>query len=97
MVLYVISYDVNTINVAGQRRLRRIAKICENYGVRVQNSVFECVMDYATFLSVKDKLTSEMDPKTDSLRFYPMGKKGRERVIHVGSKNVLDVQDVLIF
>lgn len=97
MVLYVISYDVNTSNVAGQRRLRRIAKVCENYGVRVQNSVFECVMDYATFLIVKDKLVSEIDPKTDSLRFYPMGKKGRERVIHVGLKNAVDVQDVLIF
>lgn len=97
MVLYVVSYDVNTSTSSGQRRLRRVAKICENYGIRVQNSVFECVMDYSTFLVFKDKLISEIDPIADSLRIYPMGKNGRDKVIHVGSKDIIDVQDTLIF
>ncbi len=97
MVLYVVSYDVNTSTPSGQRRLRRVAKVCENYGVRVQNSVFECIMDYGTFLLFKDKLVNEIDPVTDSLRIYPMGKNGREKVLHFGSNDILDVQDTLIF
>lgn len=74
MNLYLISYDVATSSPAGQKRLRRVARLCENYGVRVPNSVFECIMDYSTFLSLKHQLECVIDNQTDSLRFTPWVK-----------------------
>lgn len=96
MNLYLISYDVSTISSAGRKRLRRVARLCENYGVRVQNSVFECVMDYATFLRLKHQLENAIDLETDSLRFYPMGKGRREKIIHIGQQRAFDVESPLI-
>ncbi len=95
-MLYLISYDVSTITPAGRRRLRRVAKACEDYGVRVQNSVFECSLQYEAFLSLKRTLLAIMDPNQDSIRFYPLGKNGREKVVHVGVVNGIDVDAPLI-
>lgn len=86
-----ITYDVGVISEGGQRRLRRIAKLCQDYGMRVQNSVFECEVDPAQFVILKDRLMEVFDPEHDSLRFYFLGKKGRQKVEHVGTKVVPDV------
>lgn len=95
-MLYLISYDVCTATPAGKRRLRRVAKACENYGVRVQNSVFECSLPYEAFLQLKLTLQGIMDEKQDSIRFYPLGKSGREKVVHVGVEKGFDVDAPLI-
>ncbi len=96
VMLYIISYDVSTSTPQGKRRLRRVAKACENYGIRVQNSVFECELDYAAFLQLKCQLNELIDSSVDSLRFYPMGKNGRQHVVHVGAKMALDVTAPLV-
>lgn len=96
LMLYLISYDVSSVSRAGRCRLRRVARACENYGLRVQNSVFECELTYENFLSLKHHLSQMINPLTDSLRFYPLGKNGREKVTHVGVKNVLDVTAPLV-
>lgn len=95
-MLYLISYDVSTATPAGKRRLRRVAKVCEDYGVRVQNSVFECSLQYDSFLEFKRTLISIMDIEKDSIRFYPLGKNGREKVVHVGVANGINVDAPLI-
>ena len=89
-MLVLITYDVSVITQGGQRRLRQIAKACLDYGMRVQNSVFECEVDPAQFVLLKSKLTEIFDPEYDSLRFYFLGKKGRSSVEHVGAKPVHD-------
>lgn len=90
-MLVLITYDVSVVSEGGQRRLRRIAKVCQDYGMRVQNSVFECEVDPAQFVVLKDHLTEIFDPQHDSLRFYFLGKKGRQKVDHLGAKVVPDV------
>lgn len=95
-MLYLISYDVSTTTPAGRRRLRRVARACEDYGVRVQNSVFECVLEYDVFLRLKEDLASLIDKEQDSLRFYPLGKNGREKVIHLGVERAFDVEAPII-
>ncbi len=96
-MLVLITYDVSVTSDGGQRRLRRIAKTCLDYGMRVQNSVFECEVTPAQFVTLKNELLEIFDPKSDSLRFYMLGKKGRQKVEHVGAKPVSDpVSDVLI-
>jgi len=82
----VITYDVNTETAEGKRRLRNVSKQCQNYGQRVQNSVFECLIDYGTFLQLKKKLEAIIDKNTDSLRYYNLGKKWDTKVEHVGAK-----------
>ena len=82
-MLVVITYDVNTENAAGQRRLRKIAKQCVNYGQRVQNSVFECSVDAAQYRMLKAALCELMDPKVDSLRFYKLGNSYKAQGIHM--------------
>jgi CRISPR-associated protein Cas2 len=89
-MLVLVTYDVSVITPDGQRRLRNIAKTCLDYGMRVQNSVFECEVSPAQFTVLKDKLTQIFDPAHDSLRFYFLGKKGREKVEHIGAKLVAD-------
>ena len=96
-MLVLITYDVSTINNAGKKRLRRVAKQCVNYGVRVQNSVFECELDPAQCRLLKQKLTEEIDEKTDSLRFYSLGDVTKAKVEHVGSKQTIKVDEPLIF
>lgn len=85
-MLVAVAYDVSTKDAAGRRRLRRIAKVCQDYGQRVQNSVFELDVDWGLYLSVRDKLLSIMDSESDSLRIYRLGNNWRNRVEHYGSK-----------
>lgn len=96
MNLYLISYDVSTNTPAGRRRLRQVARLCEDYGIRVQNSVFECVMNHATFLNLKYQLERIIDAESDSLRFYPMGRNKRDKIIHLGAQRAFDVEAPLI-
>lgn len=96
-MLVLITYDVSIITKEGQKRLRNIAKTCLDHGMRVQNSVFECEVDPAQFAVLKDALLSIYDPEQDSLRFYFLGKRGRQRVEHHGAKSTPDaVRDPLI-
>ena len=96
-MLVLITYDVSVVSKGGQRRLRRIAKTCLDYGMRVQNSVFECEVTPAQFVLLKNELISIFDSKHDSLRFYMLGKKGRQKVEHLGAKPVKDpINDALI-
>lgn len=95
-MLLLITYDVNTETAEGKTRLRRVAKQCKNYGQRVQNSVFECVVDAATALKVRHALESIIDPEKDSLRFYNLGNNYHTKVDHVGAKPGFDVTAPLI-
>lgn len=91
-----ITYDVSTIDKKGQRRLRRVAKACQNYGQRVQYSVFECVVDPARWEILRQELIDEIDPERDSLRFYFLGSNWRHRVEHIGTKKSIDQEGPLI-
>lgn len=96
-MLMLITYDVSVVSEGGQKRLRNIAKTCLDYGMRVQNSVFECEVTPAQFVTLKNELMEIYDPGEDSLRFYFLGKNGRQKVEHVGAKPVADpLRDSLI-
>lgn len=95
-MLVLVTYDVVTKTAAGRKRLRKVAKECENYGVRVQNSVFECVVDATQFKQLKLKLIDCIDENEDSLRFYQLGNNYHTKVEHIGAKETIDVEDVLI-
>jgi len=94
-MLVLITYDVNTETDAGKRRLRKVAKVCTNYGQRVQHSVFECVMDAAKAREVKDVLEKLIDKNKDSLRFYYLGNNYKGKVEHIGVKESFDLEGVL--
>lgn len=96
-MLVLITYDVSTVSSAGQKRLRKVSKACQNYGQRVQNSVFECIVDAAQFASLKFELTDLIDTKQDSLRFYQLGNHYKSKVEHIGVKESLDLENPLIF
>jgi len=96
-MLMLVTYDVNTTDDTGRRRLRRVARICKDFGQRVQLSVFECQVDPAQWTSLRARLIEEIDNKTDSLRFYRLGSNWRPRVEHVGAKPALDLEGPLIF
>ena len=85
-MLVLITYDVSTQDASGKSRLRKVAKECENYGQRVQNSVFECLLDASQILLLKDRLLSLIDEKKDSLRFYCLGNNYQTKVEHIGNK-----------
>lgn len=95
-MMVLISYDVSTVSSNGKSRLRKVAKECQNYGQRVQNSVFECDVDYGTFLKVKDKLLKLIDREYDSLRFYYLGNNWERRVEHFGAKETYNPEGVII-
>ncbi len=95
-MMVLISYDVETSDAAGRARLRRVAKACVDCAQRVQNSVFEANLDYGQFLRLKDRLLSLIDPGSDSLRFYYLGNRWKERVEHFGAKATYDSEGVLI-
>lgn len=96
-MLVLITYDVSVISEGGQKRLRKISKTCLDYGMRVQNSVFECEVTPAQYVMLKKELMELFNPEEDSLRFYMLGKKGRQKIEHVGAKPVPDpVNDALI-
>lgn len=94
--MILITYDVSTQDAAGRKRLRKVAKECVNYGQRVQNSVFECILDSSQLLILKDRLVSMIDPKKDSLRFYNLGNKYQTKVEHFGIKESYEAEGTLI-
>lgn len=91
-----VSYDVNVKSDGGKRRLRRISKICKNYGQRVQFSIFECIVDPTQWTELRKKLIDEINPKKDSLRFYFLGSKWKNRIEHIGTKETIDLEGPLI-
>lgn len=95
-MLVLITYDVNTITADGRTRLRKVAKQCVNYGQRVQNSVFECILDYSKALEVQNILAKIIDVEKDSLRLYFIGKNHKNKVVHIGAKSVLNLEAPLI-
>lgn len=95
-MMVLITYDVNTETAQGKRRLHKVAKQCQNYGQRVQNSVFECIIDPALFKQLQAKLEKIIDPEKDSLRYYYLGNEWRNRVEHVGAKPGIDLEGSLI-
>ncbi len=96
-MLILVTYDVNTVDSGGAKRLRHVAKICEDYGQRVQNSVFECVVDESQYCLLKSKLIDKIDEKKDSLRLYRLGNRYKGKVEHFGTKKVIDQEGVLMF
>ena len=95
-MLVVITYDVNTETTEGRRRLRHIARQCVNYGQRVQNSVFECLLDSAQCKALQAKLCDIIDIEKDSLRFYYLGNKYESKIEHFGCKNTSRPEDAMI-
>ena len=95
-MMTLVSYDVSTVDAAGRKRLRKVAKECVNYGQRVQNSVFEVDVDYGTFLKLKDRHMKIIDEEPDSLRFYYLGNNWKRRVEHIGAKETYDPEGSLI-
>lgn len=96
-MLVLITYDVNTSDREGRRRLSRVAKICTNYGQRVQNSVFECMLSAAQLCSVTDRLRKEMDEEKDSIRIYHLGNSYEKKIEHYGAKSAYNPNDPMIF
>ena len=96
-MLVLITYDVSTETAAGRKRLRKVAKQCVNHGQRVQNSVFECLLDAAQYAVLKAELTKLIDPEVDSLRFYQLGNHYQNKMEHVGVRPAFQQDDVLIF
>lgn len=95
-MMVLITYDVSTKTESGQRRLRKVARLCENYGQRVQNSVFECLLDPHQFAELQFALAKAIDPETDSLRYYHLGAKWKGKVEHVGAKQHYDPEGLLM-
>jgi len=95
-MMVLVTYDVNVQTPEGRRRLRRVAKVCENHGQRVQNSVFECLLEPAMWVSMKAELEQEISPDLDSLRYYFLGSNWQRRVEHVGAKPTHDPEGPLI-
>ena len=95
-MMVLVSYDVRTSEPGGARRLRRVAKVCRNFGQRVQFSVFECLVDPAQWVRLRQQLINEIDEELDSLRFYFLGANWRGRVEHLGAKASLDQEGPLI-
>lgn len=95
-MLVLITYDVNTETSMGRKRLRQVAKQCLNYGQRVQNSVFECVLDAAKCREVQHILEQIIDKEKDSLRFYYLGNNYKNKVLHIGAKASFNIEGTLI-
>ena len=95
-MLVLVTYDVNTETAAGRKRLRKVAKACVDHGQRVQNSVFECLLDAAQYAVFKAQLTALIDPDADSLRFYQLGNNYKTRVEHIGRAPQWSQDDVLL-
>lgn len=96
-MLMLVTYDVATGDAAGRRRLRRVARLCQDFGQRVQYSVFECEVDAAQWAALRARLIDEIEPRSDSLRFYRIGRNWRTRIEHVGSKVAYDPGGPLVF
>lgn len=96
-MLVLITYDVATSSENGMRRLRKVAKKCQDYGQRVQNSVFECVVDATELVKLKRELIELIDEEKDSLRIYRLGNNYKTKVEHIGAKETKSVEEPLIF
>lgn len=95
-MMVLITYDVSTVTPEGRSRLRKVAKQCVNYGQRVQNSVFECLLDPAQFVQLRNKLEKIINEEEDSLRYYYLGSNWKKRVEHIGAKATFDPEGSLI-
>lgn len=95
-MLVLVTYDVVTTSAGGRKRLRKVAKTCENYGLRVQNSVFECILDATQLKQLQLTLAEIINHKEDSLRYYLLGNNYKTKVEHVGAKETINVEDTLI-
>ena len=95
-MLVLITYDVNTADTAGRKRLRQVAKQCVNYGQRVQNSVFECLLDPAQYRLLQSRLVAIIDKEKDSLRFYQLGNQYQDKIEHFGSKVTYEREGLLM-
>ena len=91
-----ITYDVDTVSEMGQKRLRQVARICKDYGQRVQNSVFECEVTEAQYVKLKDALSAAMDKSLDSIRFYHLNKNENRRVVTIGKETSYNVNNAII-
>jgi CRISPR-associated protein Cas2 len=91
-----VTYDVDTVSISGQKRLRQVAKTCKDYGQRVQNSVFECEVTESQFILLKNRLSEIIDMELDSIRFYRLGKKSQIHTIIIGKKTSYKVDGVLL-
>ena len=94
--MVLISYDVSTMDSEGKKRLRKVAKECQNHAQRVQNSVFEADLDYSTFMKLKSRLEKLIDKEKDSLRFYYLGNNWDKRIEHIGAKQTYNPEGVII-
>jgi len=95
-MMVLITYDVETMTPSGKSRLRKVAKQCVNFGQRVQNSVFECLVDPTQFAELKHRLESIIDPEKDSLRYYMLGDNWKSRIKHTGAKSAYNPEDTMI-
>ncbi len=95
-MMVLVTYDVQTSSAEGSKRLRLVSKICQNYGQRVQNSVFECLVDPMQFKQLKIQLEAVIDPEVDSLRYYMLGANWKRKVEHVGAKQGYDPEGLLL-
>jgi len=95
-LMVVIAYDVNTETPEGKKRLRQVAKLCQDYGQRVQNSVFECLVDPVQLMELRRRLEEVINTKKDSLRYYNMGSNWHRRVVHVGAKPTYDPEGPMV-
>ncbi len=96
-MMLVVTYDVNTTKAAGEKRLRKVAKICEKYGVRVQNSVFEVLVDTAELVVLKSALADVIDKENDSVRFYRLGNSYQHKIQVMGKEPLVQAGSALIF
>ena len=96
-MMLVVTYDVNTLSSSGAKRLHKVAKICEKYGVRVQNSVFEVLVDATQLLKLKSELKEAIDSESDSIRFYRLGNSYQGRIETMGKKTLVQTGEALIF
>lgn len=92
-----MTYDVSTSSPGGTKRLRRVAKVCQNHEQRVQNSVFECIVDATQYAILKKKVLDEIDPQLDSVRFYRLGSHYQNKIEHYGTKESIDLEGPLLF
>ncbi|HOJ00267.1 MAG TPA: CRISPR-associated endonuclease Cas2 [Anaerolineaceae bacterium] len=95
-MMVLVTYDVSTIKESGKKRLHKVAKRCQNYGQRVQNSVFECILDPGQLTQLKNQLIEIIDMEEDSLRFYYLGNEWKTRVEHIGAKKSIDLEGPII-
>ncbi len=92
-MMVLVTYDVSVTDEGGQTRLSKVAKICQNHGQRVQNSVFECIIDPAQYVQLKGLLSKAIDKEKDSIRFYRLGKNWNNKIEHIGAKEVINIED----